>query len=136
MAGPNLRGSARIRYGDECWKIAVLGAERVTHPGSGARKTVEHVARAHLILSRSVRVRLCGHRVDEAHLVDQLGEVRQKIARHLSRLAAGLKFPKRFDEVSLLALKSNQAVRSGHRRVMPFHQLRFVVERVDVADGS
>ena len=51
---------------------------------------------------------LAGHRVDEAHLVGQLAELRQQVAGHLAALAARLEVPGRLDQVALLALKGDQ----------------------------
>src|SRR6476620_4411044 len=50
MVWTDLRDTPWIGDGDERGQVLVLGAERVAHPGSGARKTLEGKPGAHLIL--------------------------------------------------------------------------------------
>ena len=53
-----------------------------------------------------MRIRFTGERMDEAHLVGQLAQLRHQFGDHLARLATRLEFPRAFGEVALIALKS------------------------------
>ena len=77
MARTILGDPARVGDGHERRQVLVLAAQRVGHPGAHARESIEGEARAHLALRRAMRVRLPRHRMDEAHLVGQVGEVRE-----------------------------------------------------------
>ena len=105
---PDLRHAARIGNGDERRQVLVLGAQGVAHPRAHAGKAIEGEAGAHLIFGRAVRVGLGRHRVDEAHVVRQVGQVRQQVGDHLAALAARPEFPQRLSEVAVLALEGDQ----------------------------
>ena len=79
--------------------------QRIADPSAGAGKTIQRESGAHLIFGRAVGVGLGGHRMDEAHFVRQLRQVRQHVRDHFAALPARLELPERLDQVAVLALK-------------------------------
>ena len=53
-----------------------------------------------------MRIRFSGERMDEAHFIGQLSQLRHQLGYHLARLPARLEFPRALGEVALIALKS------------------------------
>ena len=133
-----LRHAARIGDGHERRQVVAVAPKRVGRPRADAGEAVEREPGRHLALSRPVGVALGRHRVNEAHLVGQFAKLRQQVARHRAALAPRLELPERLDEVPLLSLECDQLFAAGgrHRRVVPLHELRLVVERVDVRERA
>ena len=93
---PLLRAAARVGDRDERGQVLVRRPERVRRPGAEAGEALGGEPRAHEHLARPVRVRLRRHRVDEAHLVGQLRQVREQVGDHLARLAPRAGTPRGF----------------------------------------
>lgn len=74
--------------------------------------------------------------MDEAHSVRELREIREEIADHFSRLAAGFEVPEGLDQVALLALEGDEFFRAGQGLAVAFHQFGFVIERVHMAERA
>src|SRR5688500_11339157 len=81
-----------------------------------------------------MRVALGRHGMDETHLIGQPRKVRKQIGDHLPALITRLEGPQGSNKVSVLALKSDELVRSRHRLTIAFHQLGLVIPRVHMAD--
>ena len=80
-----------------------------------------------------MRVRLAGERVNETHLVGQLAKLRHQLGNHFARLPARFELPWASGEITLCPLECFQSLRTRHRLPVTFDQLRFVVERVELA---
>ena len=74
--------------------------------------------------------------MDETNIVGQFTDARQQVAGHLARLTPRPEFPPGLNEVPLFPLEGDQPGAIGHRFVVIFDQLRFVVEGVDMGDRS
>ena len=119
---PDLRHAPRIGDRHERRQILALGAQGVGHPAAHAGKAVQRVAGAHLVLGRPVRVALGRHRVDEAHLIGQFGQMRQQVGDHLAGLPARLEIPDRPDQVAAGSLKRHQPFGARQGRIVQLHQ--------------
>jgi hypothetical protein len=130
----DLRPAAGIGDRHECRQVVAFAPQGVGRPGAHAGKAVEREPGGHLVLGRAVGVALGRHRVDEAHLVGEVAEHRQEVARHLAALAARLELPLRLDEVALFPLERDHLLAAGrrHRGVVAPDELGLVVERVHV----
>src|SRR4051794_5217586 len=132
MVRPDLRHSAGIGNGDKGWQILVLRSQRVTHPGAHAREAIDREPCAHLVFRRPMRVAPSRHRMDEAKVVSQPGQMRQQIRNHFPALPARPELPWAADEVPVLALERNELVHAWHAVAIALDQLRFVVPSVEV----
>jgi hypothetical protein len=133
MIGAYLRNTARIGDGHERRQILAFAAERIRHPTADPGETVQREPGAHLILRRTVRIRLGGHPVQKAHLVSQFSEIREQLADHLSRFASRLKFPQRSDQVPIRALEGDKLIVPRQGLVVAFDEFRLVIERIEMA---
>ena len=83
-----------------------------------------------------MRVGFSGEGMNETHLVGECSQMWHQIGDHLSGLAFRAKFPGTFCEVSLLALKRDEALGAGHGLPVAFDEFGLVVKRVHLADRS
>ena len=79
-----------------------------------------------------MRIRFSGERMDEAHFIGQLAQLRHQFGDHLARLSTRLKFPRALGEIALSALKSFQPLRTGHWLAMPLNEFRFIIKRIQL----
>ena len=86
VARPGLRHAARVGNGDERRQIFGFAPQGIRYPSAGAGITFDGKAGAHVILARTVGVGLRGHRMDEAHVIGQFGQVRQQFGDVFARL--------------------------------------------------
>ena len=75
-------------------------------------------------------------RVDEAHVVCQVAELRNQAGDHLPAIPAGREFPRTFGQVALFRLEGAKVGASGHGLTVTLDQLGFVVEGVVLAAGA
>ncbi len=74
--------------------------------------------------------------MDETKIIRKVREAREHVGNHLARLSARLEFPQGLHKVSVLALEGDELVRTRQRLVVPLDEFRFVIPRVNVAEGA
>ena len=116
-------------------QILVLAAERVGHPRAEGGEAVQHEAGREKILRRAVGVRLARERMHEGQVVGQFREMRDQVADHFSRTAAGAKRILWSREIPRGTLKGHGGS-ARQRLTVPFDQLRLVVPGFQLADRS
>ena len=79
-----------------------------------------------------MRIRFSGERMNEAHFIGQLAQLRHQLGHHLAGLPARLKLPRALGEVALIALKGLQSFCAGHGLTVPFEQFRFEIKCVQM----
>ena len=106
------------------------------HPGSHAGEPIERESRIHYVFSRTVSIRFVRERMQKTNVVRHFTNMRQQIGRHFSGLPSRFEIPQRLRQISVGALKGNQLFVSGKGLAVTANQFRFVIERVDVTQGS
>ncbi|MFM1944028.1 MAG: hypothetical protein RI897_3010 [Verrucomicrobiota bacterium] len=131
-----LRGAAGVGDGDVGGERFVVAAKGIGRPGADTGEAIEGEPGVHEILTGAVGVGVSGERVDEAHIIDQVGEVRDEVGNHFAALAAGSEFPGAFGEHTLFALEGDERVSARHGFAMVPDEFGFVVESIELAAGA
>ena len=133
---PLLRVAPRVGNRHVGRQVLVLGPERIADPRADAGKAFEREPGAHVHLAGPVGIGLRRQRMDEAKVINPLGQVGQEIGDELARLSPRPERPGALVQCAVLALERDQRFRSGHRLTVPLDQLWLVIERVEMAHGA
>ena len=135
VVGARLRPAARVGNRDERRQIFVVAAEGISDPCTEAGKAFERVAGGEKVFGLCVGAVLRRERMDEAHLVGELGEVWHQVGDHLAAVAPRPERPERLGELADRALERD---RGCIRRLLTIVAIerRLVVPGVEVADRT
>ena len=125
--------AAVIGEDDERGEVLVVAAQRVAHPGAGAGETGEHEAGRLEERGRGVDPRRAHHVVDERDPVDHAPQRRHHVGQLLAARPVPTERPDRREPGPEAVLERLHRLAEVARLAVPFHQLRLVVEKIDVA---
>ena len=130
------RQTARIRQHDKRRQIFVLGSKPVTKPRAHARKTVHGETSVHLEGRGRVIVAVREHGVHEADVIHAAGKMRQKTADPGAAFAVTAELIRALHDAARLAEEAEIFAFAFQCFAVKFFEIRFVVERIDVADAA
>ena len=130
---PVRREATMIREHHERRQILIHAAEPVADPRTHAGKTGQLKSRRLQVRGLTVYARLAHQIVNKRHVVHDLAELGHRLAQHLAGLTIRLERPDRFHPRPEPVLKRLHVFAKVALLPVALHELRLVVEQVDVA---
>ena len=130
------RQAAVVGKHDECGQLLRFAAEAVGDPRPHRRESGQDEAAVGHEHRRTVQRGLALHRMDEGHLINVAGELRQQIAHPAAALAVLPEGPVALLAVARLRGKELHVAGRVERRAIPLHEVGLVVERVEMREAA